>query len=1000
MNARQDLTVLLFTCSIILTSSYIRAAMLRCKAHHIILPLLLCCLLFVPTVKITAQNTIGIPTIINYPKESYNAGNQNWCMNQDSKGILYIANSAGLLSFDGTSWRLYPLPNRTIARSVLADSSGRIYIGGQGEIGYFEADALGELRYHSLNLLLPRQRNDFADVWSTARFNGHVFFRTTKMILEYDGKEIKIYESANWAFMGTCGNELLANDAERGLMTFNNGQWQPRIQTGKLPQNAVMRAAIPLDNGRILIATLMEGLFLLRNDSLSTFDTPDTRIAAGKNIFGATLLSDNHVALITTLGGCIVIDNSGHFVQQFTKKEGILNNNVLSVLVDRDHNLWLGLDNGINLVTYSNAIKNIYADGDDRNSGYSSVIHNGSLYLGLSTGVYATRLDPGLSDLSYSMGKFELIGNSKGQVWNLASVDNQLFLGHNKGAFIIRNEKAEPLDTRTGCWNFKPLYDSQPSSIVIAGTYSGINFYYYNNGTLTDPHLSIQFEAARFMVPDVHGGIWVAHPYKGVFYVKMDATGKPGYHRYNDRHHILSSNHNKIFRVGGKVVLTSDNGIFEWDEKQQDFVPDTELRHYLPEGTVSYLKDDQYGNTWFSRDHKLGVIDRSSGQPRIIMITELDGRILGGGFENVNIIDSNNVFVAAERGFFHINYAAYKQKQQLLRPLIRKVEAPLLKQSLVYGGYKMLTQEPRLSYRGNSLHFECSSSIFGQEQNTQYKYYLEGFDQDWSDWTRKTEKDYTNLPAGHYIFHVRCRNNFDNESPVTSFSFTILPPWYQTWWAYTIYALLIGGILYWFYKRQQRKYKRLQQIKLQEQQRKYAEEQRELQMLHELEIRESEKQIIELRNEKLQAEITHKNSELASSAMNLVRKKEMLSKLKEDLLAYKSLSGNDKGSREFQKILRAIDGELDHEEEWEQFAMHFDSVYANYLKKLKDYCPAITQSELKLAAYLRLNLSSKEIAQLMNISIRGVETSRYRLRKKLDVPNESNLTDFLASVTS
>jgi len=161
----------------------------------------------------------------------------------------------------------------------------------------------------------------------------------------------------------------------------------------------------------------------------------------------------------------------------------------------------------------------------------------------------------------------------------------------------------------------------------------------------------------------------------------------------------------------------------------------------------------------------------------------------------------------------------------------------------------------------------------------------------------------------------------------------------------------------------------------------------------------SEKKIIELRKEKVESEEEHKNSELATSAMNLVQKKELLSKLKEDLVQYKGSPDESKANKEFQKILKVIDKELDHNEEWEQFAVHFDSVHTNFLKKLKDRYPSLTTSDLKVAAYLRLNLSSKEIAQLMNISIRGVETSRYRLRKKLELPNEVNLFDHLIKIT-
>jgi DNA-binding CsgD family transcriptional regulator len=371
--------------------------------------------------------------------------------------------------------------------------------------------------------------------------------------------------------------------------------------------------------------------------------------------------------------------------------------------------------------------------------------------------------------------------------------------------------------------------------------------------------------------------------------------------------------------------------------------------------------------------------------------------------------------------------------------LIRNVRSTTQKDGLLFGGYMTGSEAqppaPSIEYQGNSLHFEFSAVLYGQEQNIDYSYFLEGFDKDWSDWNRRPEKDYTNIPPGHYVFHVKCRNSVDNESPVTTYTFSILPPWYRSWWAGTLYCLLFCWLLYFFYKRQQRKYTRLQQLKLREQQRQYDEEQKQLQFQHQLEISKNEKEIIRLRNEKLQAEIEQKNleeeqqriqfehqieveknekeiinltnaklqadiegknRELASNAMSFVQKGELLSKIKDELMRLKNGAETDK-DKDFKKIIRTIDSELDNVHDWEQFAVHFDSVHTDYLKKLKETFPELTTSELKLCAYLRLNLTTKEISQLMNISIRGVETSRYRLRKKLDLPNEVHLSDFLLS---
>lgn len=945
------------------------------------------------------QNTIGIPNIVNYAKQVYGAGSQNWNMTQHKTGIMYFANNDGLLSFDGTFWRSYKLPNKTIARSVAISEDNRIYVGGQGEIGYFFPGANGELSYTSLNTLIPSRENDFADVWNICFFQGHVFFRANKKILEYDGKKISVHASVNWGFLGAVNGELLANENDKGLVYYSNEQWLPKKKSAQFPKNnLLLRTALPIGKDSTLLVTLMNGLFILHRDTLSAFETPDIKDIASRNISSASLVSTDRIALATNLAGCIIINKQGKFIQRLTKREGIQNNNVLSVMMDKDKNLWLGLDNGIDLVTYNNAIRNIFPDQENRNSGYTSIISGKELYLGVSTGVYRVKLDTQARDISYTIGAFDFVENSQGQVWNLSMVNDKLMMGHNKGAYVIEGNKALPFDTKTGFWAFQPLYKAQPSSLVAAGTYNGISFYNFHNGAFSAPLVYSQVESARFVAigKDI---IWIAHPYKGVYSIQFDETGVGKASKYTDTKKILSSNHNKVFKLGEKVILTTDNGIFEYDEQKKDFVRSAWLQKLVGNEPISYIKEDQQGNIWFCRDRKIAVVDRSFEKPRTVFIPEIDGRIMANGFENITIADSNNVLIAAEKGFYHINYSLYKKNKQALQVLIRKVQSTLQEDGLVYGGYGTPSEIPSIKHRYNSIHFECSSILFGQEQNTEYSYYLEGFDRAWSQWTKKTERDYTNLPAGTYVFRVKCRNNSDNESKVTGYSFKILPPWYQTWWGYGLFFLAFASLIYLFYKRQQRKYKRVQQIKLQEQQRKYDEEQKQLQLQHQLQIQESEKEIIQLRNEKLQSEVEHKNTELASSAMNLVRKKEILSKLKEDLATYKTISEGDKSNKEFQKILRVIDKELDHNEEWEQFAVHFDGVHTNYLKKLKDQYPSLTTSDLKLAAYLRLNLSTKEIAQLMNISIRGVETSRYRLRKKLELPNEANLFDFLIKVT-
>ena len=949
-----------------------------------------------------AQNTIGIPNIINYYKQDYKAGRQNWDIAQDRRGIMYFANSNGLLSFDGTFWRIYSLPNGTIVRSLTIDKDGRIYVGGQQEFGYFYPGANGELIYTSLRNLLQPGDYDFTDVWNVEIVQQHIFFYSHKKIFEYTGHAIKVYNSINWGFLGYAAGKLLAYDFEKGLVYFKNGQWIPRIKSGSLPANAEIKSITHLGNDSLLLTSVAHGLFILKNDTIVRFESRDINEIAAKNIAGACLLSPDKIALNTSLGGCVIINKEGKFIQRLTIKEGIQTNNVLCLYLDKDQNLWVGLDNGIDCITWNNAIKNIFPEPVDRNSGFTSIVHNNRLYLGTASGLYKANLPAAFTDLSYTIDSFTLVENSKGQVWNLSEVNGQLLLAHNNGAFWVNDNKAVPINEGTGYWTFLPFNDTLPAEVVMAGTYNGVSFFHFKNNRLIYSNVYVPFESARFVIKNKNT-IWVLHPYRGLYRVSFNEQKMPVATTYNDRKKILSKNHNHLYRVAGRVVLATDNGIFELDAAGNDFVPSDYFNKLFGSLRVDYLKEDQAGNIWFCSNKRVGVVERWKGSLRLIYIPEMEDKIQPDGFAQINIIDSNNVLIAAEKGFFHINYARYRKSQYSITTLIRMVQRSGKKDNLLYGGYidpRKKQPESEINYSFNSLYFQCSAVVYGQQQHISYSYFLKGLDEDWSVWTHKSEREFTNLPPGNYIFQVKSRNNFDNESPVASFSFTILPPWYRTWWAYSLYIFLFAAIMFWFYKWQQQQFRRREQQKLLQQQQRYDEQQKQLKILHELEMGKSEQEIIRITNEKLHADIEHKNSQLASTAMNLVRKMSVFSKIKDDLNEFKNSETFKGGSKEFEKIIRLIDNELDITQEWEQFTEHFDQVHANFLKKLKEHCPALSNTELKLAAYLRLNLTTKEIAHLMNISIRGVETGRYRLRKKLGITsNEINLYDFLISVT-
>jgi len=177
----------------------------------------------------------------------------------------------------------------------------------------------------------------------------------------------------------------------------------------------------------------------------------------------------------------------------------------------------------------------------------------------------------------------------------------------------------------------------------------------------------------------------------------------------------------------------------------------------------------------------------------------------------------------------------------------------------------------------------------------------------------------------------------------------------------------------------------------QAQQKQFQEREKQLQT----ETLKAEKELIRLRNEKLREEMIQKDKELANNTMQMIQKSKTHTFIKRDLQKLTKETKDEILISRIRMMIKKINRDIDTDKQWEVFESHFESVHEEFLKRLKQQHPDLSPRELKLCAYLRLNISSKEIASLMNISVRGVEISRYRLRKKLKLEHDQNLTDFI-----
>lgn len=938
-----------------------------------------------------AQNTIGLPDIVNYSKKTYSAGLQNWDILQDQDGIIYVANNEGLLCFDGQFWKLLPLPNRTIARSLAISGDQRIYIGGQDEFGYYYPGPSGRLFYQSLTGLIPAAYRSFGDVWDIVSLQNEIWFRSSQVILRYTGKAFAAYKApSEWGFMGVCNNRLYAQDFQRGLMQFENNAWRALQASNSLPANDVVTGLLPGPQERLLVATQKNGLFWQNKESLLPLSTPLTSQLQAARIYTAAKIDDKRIVLGTSNGGVYILDNQANLIQHFSSKEGLQNNNVLSVFVDRDENIWLGLDNGIDFIAFNSAIKQILP-GEQKAAGYTTLIRDGKLYVGTSNGAYVTELQ-NKEDLSFSQGTFTPIGNTTGQVWSLQEVNDQILLGHHEGAFKIDGTGATLLTTGKGFWNFMPTSATYPSEQLIAGNYKGIAlFSFKNNSFLPAAAVPAFEESSRYIAIDALQNIWVSHPYHGIFKISSKDSLFRSIGRYDATKGLPSLLNNHIFKIKEKIMAATEQGVFQYEPSTDRFVMANDFRSLLGLQGIRYLKEDAAGNIWFFHEKDLGVIEFANNEkPKIIYLPEFNNRLLSG-FEFIYPYDKNNIFLAGETGIYHLNFEKYKKQNASLGVSIRSVKIRQQYDSLLFGGHRdvrqTLSETPSIHHAWKNIRFEFAAPPNPYYGSLAYSYRLSGYNGKWSEWTKRNEKEFTNLPPGDYVFEVKVRNNLGSESAITEYAFTILPPWYASKIALATYLLLIVFTIRWGYGRQQKKFKRQQET--------FEAEQQKLLYIHELERTKSETELMTLRNENLETEIQFKNSELASSAMHLVKKGELIAKIKSELNQLAKRVDNTMAQTELKKMIKTLSEDEQIDQEWDHFAKHFDKVHSDFVVVLKNKHPEISPGELKLCAYLRMNLSSKEIAQLLNISVRGVEISRYRLRKKLHLAAGENLFDYL-----
>ena len=911
-------------------------------------------------------NSQEIPPIQKYTPQITGSGNQNWMITQGANENIYFANNKGLLEFNGSKWSLYSSPNGTIFRSVKRIEN-RVYTGAYMDFGYWFPKENGLLTYTSLVDELGINVLEDEQFWNILEFNTLVIFQSLDRLIIIDliNNSVKTIDpEGNLLKSFKVANQLYFFENGKGLFIIEKGK--PKLVTDSpLFKNQIILGLFIIDNKKIVVTNESQFYNITDPKNITKWNIAAQSTLAPYTLYSVQELYNGNLILGTISNGVFELNPKGEIVQALNQNRGLSNNTILSVFEDKQNNTWVGLDNGINCINNAAPFFEYKEEWDALGTVYGSRSFEGYDYLGTNRGLYAKKK----SEKNYT-----IIPETSGQVWNLQLIQNTLFCGHDKGTFVINKRKAVKVGSVGGSWIFK----EHPSNknLVLQGNYNGIHVLEQKNDTWEYRNKLEGFDISSRLFEFVNDTtIIVGHEYKGVYKLKLDSSLL----------NVTNLTKEESVKKGVNAGLTSfdqeiyyyyKEGVYKYNVKEEKFIKDLVISSILNKeeyDTGKMVEDDQ-GNLWFMTKNKMHYFTKDVFTNKLIhqsFYLDRKDRKSISGFEHIAPINRTNYLIGSSEGYIAVNL----EKVKKIKPQV-KIDAITTKDS----SRVSLKTTLSVKNKNNNLLIEYSANTYQKYYPVNFQYKLEGNQEIWSSWSEQAFVKFENLNAGTYVFMVRARVRDEISETQKTEEISILPPWYWSNTANTTYVFsffLFVGLLRGYYGWKNRK----EQLKIIKKNNQKAE-------LLEL---ENQKELIRIRNEQLQNDIQSKNRELAIATMSTLKRNDFLNKIKKDLADMEALP-------KVEQLIKKINKNLKKNDDWEFFEDAFNNADKDFFKELKAKHPKLTNNDLRLCAFLRLNLSSKEIAPLLNISVHSVEIKRYRLRKKMNLSRDQRIVDYLMTL--
>ncbi|NJL27943.1 MAG: diguanylate cyclase [Thermoanaerobaculia bacterium] len=718
---------------------------------------------------------------------------ESWAVVQDARGVIYVANRAGVLEYDGARWRLIQIGEKRPAYALASGPDGRIYVGSRRDLGYLAPDRGGQMQFVSLLDRIPPAEQDFAQVWNVwSTSSGMVFGADTRQI-RLRGDEVETFTTpAGFWRSSRLGDRLFVRGQDLRLFELRADQLEPIPRSDARAKGQPLTRLVladPADPAGAILFTLDDEL-----DSEGFLSWPGV---ISPEIFQAEYqsglrLPDGRLALGTLRGGLYLFDPDGHPLAHWTQAEGLPRGRIIDLALDRDAALWLATGSGLARIRIGSPLTRFDEGQGLLGAVYSVHRHQGRLYVGTSLGLF--RLEPG------SRARFVAVGGVPNQVWDMLSTGQTLLVAHYEGVSEIAGEEV------------RPVLRSPPAMALEASRVHPRRFYVGRANGLTVLQLAAgawtelgNFEGVdeqiKALLEAADGSLWASATGKGLLRLRWPEGAdvlRPTVERFGIEDGLPATDVNRPFRAADGVIFATTRGIYRFDEARHRFEPDPALAGLFgssPRRVTAVAENPERG-LWMTVDFEEdgyvgGLAERQpDGSSRWNPSMLRGAESVGSEHGNCLLRDADGVvWLGGAEGLYRYDPRVPVPAHPAFEAMLRRVVAGDGEELPVTGG-----SVPRLRYTQNRLRFELAAPSLDSDAN-QYQVWLEGNDAGWSAWSTEAFRDYSNLWEGDYRLRVRARNLVDGVSSEAVMSFTVLPPWYRTIWAYSVYLLAIGGMV-------------------------------------------------------------------------------------------------------------------------------------------------------------------------------------------------------------